>query len=385
MANVCDQNVYIFAATAGDMKVLLEEMARHFKKVTDVDCVSGIGANADWKTYADSMASASMNYNMLCFLADEPDTRAESGWLSSGEEFGKPYVALTMGLKWGPSFQVAEFCNSLDREKYGCATINGGEYMCAVAGDPEDEIAYIQWGESMGGPFDGGLQYDEYVEWGKKVKTQTPMNLQEMSLRKLFESESAGSFFWSHQDDDDGYYYGSMGFTGSYWNINWRKPSATDLDSIDDIVSRTLAKFPWVVAITGSTYEGREANVEGLVPGDMVKLVSDWNTQYFDPVGIAVYTADGKRLGNLDGVWGMGMGMENYERSALACILPHIKAYAELVQPLSTRDGRSRHSSVTVRLEITDDPIGGIYDEVHDLLKKGLNQRELTSDLKEAM
>ncbi len=77
--------------------------------------------------------------------------------------------------------------------------------------------------------------------------------------------------------------------------------------------------------------------------------------------------------------------MENYERSALACILPHIKAYAELVQPLSTRDGRSRHSSVTVRLEITDDPIGGIYDEVHDLLKKGLNQRELTSDLKEAM
>lgn len=225
MANVCDQNPYVFAATGDDMKALLAKMAETFKKTTDVDVLSGVDTSADWKAYAREMASLSQNYNMLCFLAAEPDSRAETGWLNSGESFGKPYIAISMGLKWGPSHQVAEFCNALDSSKYGYACINGGEYMCAMG----NEIAYIQWGEDFGSPFNGGLEYEEFVDWGNTVRSKSPTTLHEMALRELFELESVSTFFWERADDEDEVYYGGgypMGFMGAY-SVDWRNHASS--------------------------------------------------------------------------------------------------------------------------------------------------------------
>ena len=382
MANICDQNLYVFAATGDDMKTLLAKMAENFKKTTDIDVLSGVDASADWKAYAREMASSSQNYNMLCFLTAEPDSRAEAGWFNSGENFGKPYIVINMGLKWGPSYQVAEFCNALDSSKYGYACINGGEYMCAMG----DEIAYIQWGEDFGSPSDGGLEYEEFADWGNTVRSKSPTTLHEMALRELFELESAGTFFWEHADDEDGVYYSggySMGYMDAY-SVDWRNPSARDLSSIDNAITQVLEKFPWVIGVTGSAYEGREENVEGLVPGDLVKILANWNSPYFNPCALEVYTADGRSIGNLDNIWGEAMQLEDIERTAIACILPHIKAYAEIVEPLSTKDGRSRHSKVTVRLEVNDQSLASIFDEVHALLKKSIGKRDLTSDLEGA-
>ena len=44
----------------------------------------------------------------------------------------------------------------------------------------------------------------------------------------------------------------------------------------------------------------------------------------------------------------------------------------------------SSHSTVTVRLEANNDMLSGIYDEVHNLLEKSLNERVLTSDMEGA-
>ncbi len=167
-------------------------------------------------------------------------------------------------------------------------------------------------------------------------------------------------------------------------DINWYNPDYNSLIAIDKFIVETMVSFPWIVGVTGSAYEGREANVEMLVPGDRLKLVSDWETPYFSPVGIEVYTADGRRIGNLDGNYGEIMSLPDEIRTILACILPHIRAYAETVKPLSVKRKGSSHSTVTVRLEANNDMLSGIYDEVHNLLEKSLNERVLTSDMEGA-
>ena len=40
--------------------------------------------------------------------------------------------------------------------------------------------------------------------------------------------------------------------------VDWRNPSARDLKFIDNVITQVLEKFPWVVGVTGSHYEGRE-------------------------------------------------------------------------------------------------------------------------------
>ena len=199
MANICDMNLYIVAATGDDMKSLLVTMAANFEKVTNQDLLANVSELADWRTCANAMASGSDNYNKLCFLSGDPDSRSEYGSFSSSIASGKPCVRVCMGLKWGPSFQVESFCSGLDDSKYGFACINGGEYMCAMG----DEIAYIQWGVPFGSPYDGGYEYDEYIAQMTDVFSKTPMTLHEIALRELFSHEDVGSFFWEHSNDYD--------------------------------------------------------------------------------------------------------------------------------------------------------------------------------------
>lgn len=160
--------------------------------------------------------------------------------------------------------------------------------------------------------------------------------------------------------------------------INWNNPSQSDLLSVDKAVMAVLSRFPWVVGSTGAAYEGRESNVERMLPGHPVKLVSDWTSPYFSPCEIQTRMAGDERLGNLDDRGG-GMGLSDNARAALACILPHVRAYADKVEPLMTLDGRKRNSTLIVRLEIAEGPLKGIFDEVHALLAKPANERSVSS------
>ena len=199
MANICDMNLYIVAATGDDMKSLLVTMAANFEKVTNQDLLVSVSESADWRACANAMASGSDNYNKLCFLSEEPDSRSEYGSFSASVASGKPCVQVCMGLKWGPSFQVETFCSGLDDSKYGFACINGGEYMCAMG----DEIAYIQWGVPFGSPYNGGCEYNEFISKKIDALSRMPATLHEMALRELFSREDIGNFFWEHSHNYD--------------------------------------------------------------------------------------------------------------------------------------------------------------------------------------
>ena len=386
MANICNQDLYIFADTDDDMKALLRVMAEHFKTVTDIDCISGVDASDNWLSIADSMKRASENYNMLCFLADEPDVRAESGEFERGMAFGKPYVALIMGLKWGPSHQVAEFCNSLDSSKYGCATINGGEYMCAMG----DETAMIQWGEELASPFDGGLDCEDFVAWSKEIKAQTPVTLQDMALRQLFQEESANSFFWSLLDGGDE-------FGGNYdtdyepWNtwdkppVNWANPSTDDAKKIVSAVLDVAAGLPLIAGIGyGYTKEGNDA-VEALLPGDVVSVSGEWNETDFS--ALKVSTTDGTQIGYVSG-WIRVVEDYDINRIALGVLslmLPHTRATVCELTPVSLRNTGAEGPNMSIRLDMEEVDFAKLREEVCAMVEKPCSERALSSGVKGAL
>ena len=203
MANICDMRLYIAANTDEDAKALFLKMAETFKKATDVDALVGISPDAGWRVVGDAIESAADGCNRLCLLTEEPDTAAEGGWMWHGSSYGKldkPCVKIELQLKWSPSYDVAAFCNALDHQKYGCAVINGGEYMCAMG----EEYAYVQWGDSLGGPSSGGMDCDEFKAWRKEIKAREPESLCDVALRMLVEDVDLEDFFWeSFEGDED--------------------------------------------------------------------------------------------------------------------------------------------------------------------------------------
>lgn len=199
MANVCDQHLYIVSASEGDAKELLSAMAGNLEKATGVNALEGIDGAAGWDVLVDALSDALGDFNGLCLLSEAPDADAESGWLCGMIADGRPCVTLNMCLKWGPSFQVAEFCAGLDAERYGFASINGGEYVCAMG----DEEAFIQWGDQMDVPFEGAVDYEGFVEWKESVLASDPVTLHDVALRHLFRMEIEGVFFWDSSDDDE--------------------------------------------------------------------------------------------------------------------------------------------------------------------------------------
>jgi len=201
MANICDQHLHIVSATEDDAGDLLKVMAGNLEATTGIDALAGLDDGAGWEDLADALSDAICEVNGLCLISQEPDADAESGWLCAMMTEGGPCVSLNMCLKWGPSFQVAEFCAGLDPERYGCATVNGGEYVCAMG----DETAFIQWGGELGVPYEGGVGYDEFVEWKAAVLASEPASLHEAALKHLFTMSNEGVFFWeaASEDEDD--------------------------------------------------------------------------------------------------------------------------------------------------------------------------------------
>lgn len=192
MANICDQRLFIVSENETAAKELLNTMSKNFEEATQVELLKGVAADASWDKLVMAMNNGVTNHNLLCLLDSDPDSGAESGTLSGSMQYGKPCIELRLGLKWHPSYQAKSFCESIDSKKYGCASINGGEYVCAMG----DEFAHIQWGEDFGSPTEGIVDYDDYAEWAAKVKSSVPGDLNEIALWVLFDSVEPSNFFW---------------------------------------------------------------------------------------------------------------------------------------------------------------------------------------------
>ena len=161
-------------------------------------------------------------------------------------------------------------------------------------------------------------------------------------------------------------------------SIDWTNPAEDDLVRIDECVFRLLCRFPREVEPTGQRYEGRNANIEYLVPGAAVRLESDWGTPYFKDAGIRVYDADGRRLGNLGGC----NDPSDDDRVAMACLLPHIKATATDVFPLGATTNKKRKvGKFMLHLELDVVDLQQVLGEVHELLAKPASDRLLESQM----
>ena len=145
-----------------------------------------------------------------------------------------------------------------------------------------------------------------------------------------------------------------------------------DLEYIDAHIFDLFARFPFECEVTGQAYEGRNENIEYLLPGGRLRLQSDWNNPYFAHVGIKVYDTAGRRLANVGGY----LNPSDDDRAAIACLLPHIKATAINVSPLGTTlNSRRRLGQFEVHLEIEPIDISMVSDEVHQLLAQSSDGR----------
>ena len=164
MANICDQRVVIVASTDADMAECLEKMARnvldgivkdHYFKEEELKAASG---QCD-KIY-ELLKRCQGEMNLICFFAPEPDSRTESGWMGWRVEHEKdfPLIELDIGVKWGPSYDLGEFCEQLDPKRFAYSISDGGEYC---------EWEYV----SIDGDWIEGPDVSSAVDKARKNKT----------------------------------------------------------------------------------------------------------------------------------------------------------------------------------------------------------------------
>lgn len=162
--------------------------------------------------------------------------------------------------------------------------------------------------------------------------------------------------------------------------LDFRTSLSDVLSAIPSNVVKLLKRFPFECEVTGQGYEGRNANIEHLVPGEVVLLKSDWNSPFFQGAGIDVYDASGRRLANLGGYF----NPTDLDRVTIACLLPHITATAVDVQPLGAAlDGRRKQGQFTLHLEIGPLDLDHTIEEVRQMLSANVEDRTRRSILAE--
>lgn len=183
--------------------------------------------------------------------------------------------------------------------------------------------------------------------------------------------------------------------------INWDEPRAFDLHRIYDLAIQELERLPQVegVGLPASPADDYERMVMGLVPGEPLRVVANWNNPDIRPVALDVYTAGGTWVGCVDmnlrrtyrSRWD---GPQGDDGNALALMLSHVRAYVDLVSPRGLRPyaekpneqwkSSAKYPEVFVRMELTDEPLTGLLDEVRMLMGKPTDARRVESQVEEA-
>lgn len=327
-------------------------------------------------------------------VAVAPSGRGMSETASVGFNcYGSVYVlTVDYSTAWRSNTEDLDiFFRGLPQGDYGVAFYDADEY------DGYESVSVFS-GLHHGGadmrqadvPLDGEVDSGDLR---KQQKKERGIRLSEMTnLAKMARvvATRGWSGLWDDEDAEEDVDaeegLGDDGTSIDFYNppaINWESPDQFDLGRIDEAVLAILEKFPVLSEITGSAYDGRAENVERLIAGDELELVSDWNSPYFTPAGVEVFGPGRSSIGNLDNVWSSGFHLSDQDRTAIACILPRIHAYADRVVPLSIRDHRASHPDVVVRLEVVEGSLDGVLEDVHQFLNLPLAERSLKSAARE--
>ena len=326
----------------------------------------------------------------------------------SMDRFGETYVlGIEYSTAWENNFEdVLILFNALPEGEYGLAFLDADEY------DSYDSVSLfdgLSHGSSSEGEFSSEVEdacsAEELYERAKDTCGDDLALCKDPSKVALAFAMSTWPEYASaigdegHFDDDgaelyrridcisgssdhesfDGWMYARAGFAECE-APDFRNPSADVKADITRNIVSLLKKFPFECEVTGQGYEGRNANIEHLVPREVVLLKSDWNSPYFQGAGIDVYDASGRRLANLGGYF----NPTDLDRVTIACLLPHITATAVDVQPLGAAlDGRRKQGQFTLHLEIGPLDLDQTIEEVRQMLSANVEDRTRRSILAE--
>lgn len=129
-----------------------------------------------------------------------------------------------------------------------------------------------------------------------------------------------------------------------------------DSELFQALMLQEVRAMPRCYAIEGTGYKGRAERVEAMKPGDPVILESDWQCEYFDPVGIEVFNAENQTLGYLSLDLSEGASAVGGFRQ-LACMLPYVVATVDSVTPVSARGRGAKYPLMDIRVELIDEAL----------------------------
>lgn len=137
---------------------------------------------------------------------------------------------------------------------------------------------------------------------------------------------------------------------------------STEMQADEELFDASLLSlcrsFPMTIAIEGTHVYGRAERIEDIKVGDNLTLATDWQTEFFNPVGIEVFSDAGETLGYLN---------EQFSPSSsgnreLACLLPFVTATVEGVTPRFQRRKGSKYALMDIRLELDERLVPAEWD-----------------------
>ena len=298
---------------------------------------------------------------------------------------------------------VSRLFEQLPEGTYGVAYVDGDE------GDGYDEVSVVAGTHHGSAPIDDvdptphdiGFAEDlfVYLESRSDIDVSRERDLGKIALiacatewtdyDSALEPDDDGVDAWTYWDrrvrkasplcedpDDDEYYEDEGEWEGRNRSIEclFSGCEVTDAERAEARASlrEAIERFPFECEVTGQAYLDRNEHIEHLVPDSAVLLRTTWVNAYLPYVDIGLYDEAGRTLGNLGGYMNPTADM----RLVIACLLPHIRAYAYDVEPLkATTNRRRRIGKLVVHLELEPFDFDEACREMFEIASQDPSQR----------
>lgn len=292
-----------------------------------------------------------------------------TAWVSNRDDFGELIDELPPG-RYGISFIDAD-----EGDWYADTTISYETVDKRPSSGPVGTGVF----ESM-----SAQELLEYAKpfWGRDASEESDLG------RIAF---TMNSYSWPHYGERDlepGADSAGLDFEAWSWSVG-RLSNEMDLEPLgcgeltdkemgrvrDSVISH-LAAMPQYFM----TLDSHAERLERLVPLDELVLKTDWESSYFQPVAIEVLNRAGESLGNLC-VFELSRTQPGVTEAALACLVPHLRAYAYEVSPSSMRISDTSEPRMAVAVEAMPMDLDEVFAEMELLFSQPASERTRTSVL----
>lgn len=294
-------------------------------------------------------------------------------------------LSITYDTAWEPnSADLDYFFRHLPGGLYGIAFYHADE------GDEYESIGKITGlHRGSAGLFDNDRLNSDWTN--SEVLKRKHQDSLYADLESISDAVSLAETIVEQEWDEFGWEEDEFGNNESWGapSINWRKPTDNDLTRIDPIVLEVLTSFPQIHEMNRYSMEEHADAIEGLSVGERVVIKSAWdderipseyeyNSRY---VIFEVETTKGVHLGRLHDYMNIvdDWQISDAAPEVLACLLPHINAAVESLNPVSLRNAGVTSPEMKIRFDMEPVDLDQIILEVHETLEMSFEKRSQTS------